>query len=99
MVFAYILGLITNSSSVNKIAGHCSDSPIVKEILGGTIPSQSALSRFFSKKIDWLKCSFNRIELFLLQLKLLYIKAILLHLMIQNRASLWKETTFSLLLI
>ena len=64
MVFAYIAGLIANSSSVNKIAGHCSDAPIIKEILGGTIPSQSALSRFFSKKIDWLKCSINRIELF-----------------------------------
>lgn len=27
-------------------------------------PSQSAFSRFFSKKFDWLKCSINRIELF-----------------------------------
>src|SRR5665647_272588 len=64
MVFAYISGLIANSSSVNKIAGHCSNSPIIKEVLGGTIPSQSALSRFFSKNFDWLTCSLNRIELF-----------------------------------
>lgn len=64
MVFAYVAGLIANSSSVNKIADHCSDAPILNEILGGTIPTQSALSRFFSKKLDWLKCSSNRIELF-----------------------------------
>ena len=64
MVFAYIAGLIANSSSVNKIAGHCSDAPVLKEILGGNAPSQSALSRFFSKKLDWLACSLNRIKLF-----------------------------------
>lgn len=40
LVFAYIAGLITNSSSVNKIAEHCNDSPVLKEILGGNVPSQ-----------------------------------------------------------
>ena len=52
MVFAYIAGLIANSSSVNKIANHCSEAPILKEILGGVLPSQSALSRFFSRKFN-----------------------------------------------
>lgn len=64
MVFAYIAGLIANSSSVNKIAGHCSDAPVLKEILGGNTPSQSALSRFFSKQLNWLECGVNRIKLF-----------------------------------
>jgi len=54
MAFAYIAGLIANSSSVNKIAGHCSNAPVLKEILGGNAPSQSALSRFFSKQLNWL---------------------------------------------
>lgn len=64
LVFAYIVGLISNSSSVNKISDYCSDVPILKEILGGVLPSQSAFSRFFSKKFDWLQCSLKRIELF-----------------------------------
>lgn len=64
LVFAYIAGLIANSSSVNQIAGHCNDAPILKEILGGNAPSQSALSRFFSKKFDWLDCSIHRIKQF-----------------------------------
>lgn len=64
LIFAYIAGLISNSSSVNKIADYCSNAPILKEILGGVIPSQSALSRFFSKKFDWLGCSIDRIKLF-----------------------------------
>ena len=40
LVFAYIAGLIANSSSVNKIAEHCNDAPVLKEILGGNVPSQ-----------------------------------------------------------
>ena len=64
MVFAYSAGLIANSNSVNKIAGHCSDAPVLKEILNGDVPSQSALSRFFSKSLNWLECSMNRIKLF-----------------------------------
>lgn len=64
MVFAYIAGLISNSSSVNKIAGHCNSAPVLKEILGGVTPSQSALSRFFSKQFDWLDCSLSRIKSF-----------------------------------
>ena len=47
LVFAYISGLIANSSSVNKIAEYCNDAPVLKEILGGIVPSQSVLSRFF----------------------------------------------------
>ncbi|WP_245280929.1 transposase [Desulfitobacterium hafniense] len=64
MVFAYIAGIIANSSSVNKIASHCSGVPVLKEVLGGIVPSQSALSRFFSKQFNWLGCSVNRIKLF-----------------------------------
>jgi len=64
MVFAYIAGLIANSNSVNKIAGHCSGVPVLKQILGGNAPSQSAFSRFFSKEFDWLEFSLNRIKLF-----------------------------------
>jgi hypothetical protein len=64
MVFAYTAGLIANSNSVNKIAGHCSDAPVLKEILGGKAPSQSALSRFFSKEFNWLEFSLNRIKAF-----------------------------------
>lgn len=64
MVFSYTAGLIANSNSVNKIAGHCSDAPVLKEILGGKSPSQSALSRFFSKEFNWLEFSLNRIKVF-----------------------------------
>lgn len=64
MIFAYIAGLIANSSSVNKIAEHCSDAPVLKELLGGSVPSQSALSRFFSKQFNWLECSMKRIKIF-----------------------------------
>jgi hypothetical protein len=64
LVFAYISGLIANCSSVNKISEYFSDSPILKEILGVNILSQSSFSRFFSKQLDWLSCSTKRIKLF-----------------------------------
>ena len=64
LVFAYISGLIANSSSVNKIAEYCNDAPVLKEILGGIVPSQSVLSRFFSNQLDWLDCGVNRIKQF-----------------------------------
>lgn len=64
LVFAYIAGLIANCSSVNKIAEHCSDSPIIREILCGISLSQSALSRFFSKDFEWQQSSLNRIKAF-----------------------------------
>lgn len=64
LVFAYVSGLIANCRSVNKISEHFSDSPILKEILGVSILSQSAFSRFFSKQMDWLFCSTKRIKLF-----------------------------------
>ena len=64
LVFAYIAGLISNSSSVNKIADFCSNALTLKVILTGVIPSQSVFSRFFSKSFDWLGCSIDRIKLF-----------------------------------
>lgn len=64
LVFAYVSGLVSNSRSVNKIAEHCSKSPIIREILGGTTISQSALSRFFSKDFDWLQSSLMRVKSF-----------------------------------
>lgn len=63
LVFAYISGLIANGSSVNKIAEHCSTTPILEEIIGKKAPSQSALSRFFSKDFDWIDCSIKRLKL------------------------------------
>jgi hypothetical protein len=57
LVIAYIAGLVANCSSVNKIAEHCSDSPIIWGILGEISLSQSALSRFFSKEFDWQQSS------------------------------------------
>lgn len=64
LVFAYVTGLVANCSSVNKIAEHCTKSPIIREILGGISLSQSALSRFFSKDFDWQQSSLNRIKAF-----------------------------------
>jgi hypothetical protein len=64
LVFAYISGLVANSSSVNKIAEHCSKSPIIREILGGTALSQSSLSRFFSKDFNWMQSSLKRVKSF-----------------------------------
>ena len=60
--FCYIPGLIANGSSVNKIAEHCSTTPILEKIIGKKAPSQSALSRFFSKDFDWLACSIKRLK-------------------------------------
>lgn len=64
LVFAYITGLVANCSSVNKIAEHCTKSPIIREILGGFSLSQSALSRFFSRDFDWQQTSLERIKAF-----------------------------------
>jgi hypothetical protein len=64
LVFAYISGLVANSSSVNKIAEYCTKSPIIREILGGATLSQSALSRFFSRDFDWTHSSLNRVKSF-----------------------------------
>ncbi|MGL6121389.1 MAG: transposase [Fusobacteriaceae bacterium] len=64
MVFVYIMGLIGNSSSINKIAKYSMASPILEHIVGGKTPSQSALSRHFSKKFDWINCSLDRIKFF-----------------------------------
>ena len=64
LVFAYVTGLVANCSSVNKIAEHCTKSPIIWEILGGISLSQSALSRFFSKDFDWQQSNLNRIKAF-----------------------------------
>ena len=47
---------------LNKIAEHCSTTPILEEIIGKKAPSQSALSRFFSKDFDWLYCSIKRLN-------------------------------------
>ena len=63
-VFAYVSGLVANSSSVNKIAEHTNNSPIIREILGGAKLSQSALSRFFSKEFDWTRSSLERLKHF-----------------------------------
>lgn len=56
LVFAYISGLISNGSSVNKISEHYSTPPILEEITGKEAPSQLALSSFFSKDFDRLVC-------------------------------------------
>ncbi len=50
-------GLVSNCSSVNKIAEHCTKSPIIREILGGISLSQSALSRFLCLTAILCACS------------------------------------------
>ncbi|MHB8065114.1 MAG: hypothetical protein ACYDG2_21270 [Ruminiclostridium sp.] len=64
LVFAYVSGLVSNSRSVNKIAEHCTKSPIIREIFGGATISQSSLSRFFSKDFDWMQNSLDRLKHF-----------------------------------
>lgn len=54
----------SDCSSVNKIAEHCTKSPIIRGILGGNSLSQSSLSRFFSKDFDWQQSNLNRIKAF-----------------------------------
>ena len=44
--------LLANYSSVNRIAEHCTKSPIIHEILSVISLCQSALSRFFSKDFE-----------------------------------------------
>jgi hypothetical protein len=52
IAFSYVVGLVTNSDSVNKIAQNDKKSPILEQILGDKPPSQSAFSRFFKHDLS-----------------------------------------------
>ena len=61
LAFAYICGLVSNVSSANKNAKFSADAPFLSQLLQGQKISQSAFSRFLSKKFKWLQFSLGRI--------------------------------------
>ncbi|MCL4439810.1 MAG: transposase [Firmicutes bacterium] len=60
--FAYICGLINNSSSANQNAKFSGDAPLLLQLLSGKLISQSAFSRFLAKPFEWLKFSLGRLS-------------------------------------
>jgi len=55
LAFAYICGLVHNSSSANQNAKFSADAPFLQQLLCGQLISQSAFSRFLSKPFQWLQ--------------------------------------------
>jgi len=60
--FAYICGLVNNSSSANQNAKFSGNAPLLQQLLSGKLISQSAFSRFLGKPFQWLKFSFGRLS-------------------------------------
>jgi hypothetical protein len=65
ILFAYVCGLINNSSSVNKISNLVSESPVMQMIIGLKVLGQTVLSRFMSRDADWLSFAKERMNIFL----------------------------------
>ena len=62
LAFAYISGLVHNSSSANQNAKFSADAPFLQQLLSGQLISQSAFSRFLSKPFQWLQFSLGRLS-------------------------------------
>jgi len=65
LLFIYICGLVSGASSVNQISRLLSASPSLQFIVNLKTLTQCALSRFASRKADWLKLSHRRLNAFL----------------------------------
>jgi len=62
LLFIYICGLVSGVSSVNQISRLLSASPPLQFIVNLKTLTQCALSRFTSRKADWLKLSHGRLN-------------------------------------
>lgn len=62
LAFAYLCGLVDNTSSANKNAKYSTEAPFLQQLLSGQIISQCAFSRFLSKPFQWLQFSLGRLS-------------------------------------
>ncbi len=65
LLFIYVCGLVSGSTSVNQISRLLCTSPPLQFIVNLITITQCALSRFTARKADWLNLSRRRLKMFL----------------------------------